>query len=120
MRLMKSSRIVILTAGRYAGRKAVIVKPYDEGTSDKAYGHALVVGIKDYPKQVTKSMGKKKIAKRSKIKPFVKIINYNHLLTTRFTIDLGLNNTKVNKDCFKDKKAKKLAKAEAKAKLEEK
>ncbi len=29
-------------------------------------------------------MGKKKIAKRSKIKAFVKVFNYNHLMPTRY------------------------------------
>jgi len=29
-------------------------------------------------------MGKKRIAKRSKVKPFVKIINYNHFMPTRY------------------------------------
>lgn len=29
-------------------------------------------------------MGKAKLEKRSKIKPFVKVINFNHILPTRF------------------------------------
>ncbi len=29
-------------------------------------------------------MAKKKIAKRSRVKPFVKLINYNHIMPTRF------------------------------------
>ena len=37
--------------GRYAGRKAVIVKNFDEGTSSRPYGHALVVGINNYPRK---------------------------------------------------------------------
>lgn len=38
--------------GRYAGKKAVIVKNYDEGTSSRPYGHALVCGIATYPRKV--------------------------------------------------------------------
>jgi len=30
------------------------------------------------------SMSKKKLARRSKVKPFVKVVNYNHILPTRF------------------------------------
>ena len=65
--------VVLVLSGRYAGRKAVVIKPNDEGTSDKPFGHALIAGVDQYPRKVTKKMGKKKIAKRSKIKPFLKV-----------------------------------------------
>lgn len=55
----------------------------DEGTSDKPYGHALIAGIDRYPRKVTRRMGKKKIEKRNKIKPFLKVLNYSHLMPTR-------------------------------------
>jgi len=32
---MKAGKVVLVLAGRYAGRKAVIVKPSDEGTTGK-------------------------------------------------------------------------------------
>lgn len=70
---MKQGKVVLVLAGRYAGRKAIIVKNYDDGTSDKQYGHALVAGIDRYPRKVHKRMGKAKLHKRSKIKPFVKV-----------------------------------------------
>ena len=70
---MKAGKVVLLLGGRYAGRKAVIVKPSDEGTSDKPFSHALVAGIDRYPRKVTKKMSKKKVAKRSKVKPFLKV-----------------------------------------------
>ena len=44
-KIMKAGKVVLLLGGRYAGRKAVIVKPSDEGTSDKPFSHALVAGI---------------------------------------------------------------------------
>ena len=39
-------------------------------------------------------MSQKKIERRSKVKPFVKIVNYNHLMPTRYTVaaDLDLKN----------------------------
>ena len=46
---------------------------YSLGTQDRAYGHALVAGIERYPRKVTKAMGKKKLTKRSRVKPFVKV-----------------------------------------------
>ncbi len=62
------TKVVIVTNGRYAGRKAVIVKNFDEGTPSRPYGHALVAGIATYPRKVTKRMPKKKLDKHSKIK----------------------------------------------------
>ena len=44
--------MVVLLTGRFAGRKAVIVKNYDEGTSARPYGHALVCGVSKYPRKV--------------------------------------------------------------------
>lgn len=74
VKFMKPGKVVIVLAGRYAGRKAIIVKQQDDGTQDRGYGHALVAGIDRYPRKVTKSMSKKKLTKRSKIKPFVKVV----------------------------------------------
>jgi large subunit ribosomal protein L27e len=81
---MKAGRVVILLAGRRAGKKAVIVKQYDEGKKGKTFGHALVAGVERCPLKVTKKMSVKRIEKRSKLKPFVKFVNYNHILPTRF------------------------------------
>lgn len=83
-KFIKSGKVVLVLNGRYAGKKAVIVKNYDDGSSDKPYGHALIAGVARYPLKVTKRMGKKRTAKRSKVKPFVKVVNYNHLMPTRF------------------------------------
>lgn len=70
---MKSGKVVLVLGGRYAGRKAIIVKTYDDGTADKQFGHALVAGVDRYPKKIIKKMGKAKMAKKSKIKPFIKV-----------------------------------------------
>lgn len=73
---LKTSKVVIVLSGRYAGKKAVIVQNYDQGTSEHSYGHALVAGIAKYPLKVTRKMNKKKIARRCRIKPFVKVSDY--------------------------------------------
>merc|ERR1711948_26309 len=36
--------------------------------------------------KVTKRMSKKKISKRTRVKPFIKYVNYNHLMPTRYTV----------------------------------
>ncbi|XP_064648147.1 large ribosomal subunit protein eL27-like [Lineus longissimus] len=118
-KFMKSGKVVLVLNGRYAGRKAVIVKNYDEGTSDKPYGHALVAGVDRYPRKVTKRMGKKKIKQRSKIKAFVKVFNFNHLMPTRYSVDVNLEKSLVNKDSFRDPALKRKARREVKGKLEE-
>lgn len=72
-KIMKPGKVVLVLGGRFAGRKAIIIRNYDDGTSDKPYGHALVAGVDRYPRKVTAKMSKKKVAKRSKIKSFVKV-----------------------------------------------
>ena len=38
---LKSGKVVVVLAGRYAGRKAVIVKTFDNGADGKKFGHCL-------------------------------------------------------------------------------
>ena len=37
----KSGKVVIMLAGRFAGRKAVVVKTTEEGSGDKRFGHCV-------------------------------------------------------------------------------
>ena len=62
-----------MLSGRFAGKKVVVIKQADEGTKERPYPHAIVAGVERYPKKVTRGMGAKKIAKRSKVKPFIKV-----------------------------------------------
>jgi large subunit ribosomal protein L27e len=64
---MKNGKVVIVLNGKYAGKKAVIVKNFDDGSKERAYPHAIIVGIDRYPRKITKNMGQKKVAKRSKV-----------------------------------------------------
>lgn len=41
---IKAGKMVIMTAGRFAGKKAIIIKASEEGNDSKKFGHAL--GIK--------------------------------------------------------------------------
>ena len=90
MGVIKSGKVVIVLQGRFAGRKAIVVKAYDEGTPEKKFAHAVVAGIDRYPRKVTRAMSKDKIAKRTKMKPFLKAVNYTHLMPTRYVVDLDL------------------------------
>lgn len=53
--------------------QVVVIKQYDEGTREHPFPHAIVAGIERAPLKVTKRMGAAKLAKRSKVKPFVKV-----------------------------------------------
>ncbi|KAL2740816.1 60S ribosomal protein L27 [Vespula squamosa] len=118
VKIMKSGKVVLVLSGRYAGRKAIVMRTFDDGTTDKQYGHAMVAGIDRYPRKVHKRMGKGKLHKRSKIKPFVKVLNYNHLMPTRYTVpELQLD--KVAPKDLKDPMKRKKARFQIRVKFEE-
>nr|ACO11360.1 60S ribosomal protein L27 [Caligus rogercresseyi] len=108
-KIMKSGKVVVVLSGRYAGRKAVIVRPTDEGNGEKPFGHALIAGVDRYPRKVTKRMSKKKVKQRSKIKPFLKVLNYNHMMPARYTVDTKFDKEAINKEVLKDPMKKKKA-----------
>jgi large subunit ribosomal protein L27e len=85
---IKPGKIVIVLNGRFAGRKAVVIRTSDEGSKDRKFGHALIAGVDRYPRKTTKAMGNKKVAKRQRVKPFVKYVNFNHIMPTRYNLDL--------------------------------
>ena len=66
-------QVAIVLQGRQAGKKVVIIKQLDDGTKERPYPHAIVAGIERYPKKVTRRMGAKRLEKRSKVKPFIKV-----------------------------------------------
>ena len=76
----------MILGGRYAGKKGIVVKTFDEGSRARNFGHCLVAGVDRAPLKVTKRMSKKKVTKRTRVKPFVKYVNYNHMMPTRYQI----------------------------------
>ncbi|XP_050640763.1 60S ribosomal protein L27-like [Macaca thibetana thibetana] len=118
-KFVKPGKVVLVLAGCYSGCKSIIVKNIDDGTSDRPYSHALVAGIDCYPRKLTAAMGKKKIAKRSKIKSFVKVYNHSHLMPTRYSVDIPLDRTVINKDVFRGPALKHKTQQEAKVEFEE-
>ncbi|MCJ1353269.1 MAG: hypothetical protein MMC33_003254 [Icmadophila ericetorum] len=113
MKFLKVGRVAIITRGRYAGKKA------NTGSKSHPFPHALVAGIERYPSTITRRMSKTRQTKRSKVKPFIKIINYNHLMPTRYTLELeGLKGVITN-DTFKEVSQREEAKKNVKKALEE-
>jgi len=112
-------QVAIVLQGRQAGKKVVVIKQLDEGTKERPYPHAVVAGIERYPRKVTKRMGAKTLAKRSKVKPFIKAINYSHLFPTRYQLELeGLKGT-VSTETFKEVSHREEAKKTVKKLFEE-
>ena len=97
----------------------VIIQPLDNGNKAHPFGHAVVAGIERYPEKITRRMSKARQEKRSKVKPFIKVINYNHLMPTRYTLELeGLKGT-ISADTFKEVSQREDAKKTVKKVLEE-
>eukprot|EP00293_Proteomonas_sulcata_P020195 CAMPEP_0184312172 /NCGR_PEP_ID=MMETSP1049-20130417/47643_1 /TAXON_ID=77928 /ORGANISM="Proteomonas sulcata, Strain CCMP704" /LENGTH=136 /DNA_ID=CAMNT_0026628113 /DNA_START=19 /DNA_END=429 /DNA_ORIENTATION=+ len=88
VKFLKSGKVVLLLQGRYAGKKGVIVKTFDDGVDGRKYGHCVVAGIARAPLKVKRGMSEKKIEKRSRVKPFIKTVNFNHLMPTRYAVDI--------------------------------
>jgi large subunit ribosomal protein L27e len=97
----------------------VIIQPIDNGNKPHPFGHAVVAGIERYPEKITRRMSKARQDKRSKIKPFVKVINYNHLMPTRYTLELEGLKGSINTDTFKEVSQREDAKKTVKKVLEE-
>eukprot|EP00178_Gracilaria_changii_P019423 TRINITY_DN56313_c0_g1_i1.p1 TRINITY_DN56313_c0_g1~~TRINITY_DN56313_c0_g1_i1.p1 ORF type:complete len:112 (-),score=12.25 TRINITY_DN56313_c0_g1_i1:138-473(-) len=86
-RIFKTGRVVICTSGRFAGKKAIVAKSYEDGTKKLRFPHLLVAGIARNPRNVKRRINKKKFTKRTGVKPFVKLVNQNHVMPTRFVVN---------------------------------
>ena len=99
--------------------QVVIIQPLDNGNKPHPFGHAVVAGIERYPSKITRRMSKARQEKRSKIKPFIKVINYNHLMPTRYTLELEGLKGSISADTFKEVSQREDAKKTVKKVLEE-
>ncbi|GAV64109.1 Ribosomal_L27e domain-containing protein [Cephalotus follicularis] len=118
VKFLKPNKAVVMLQGRFAGRKAVIIRSFDEGTRDRPYGHCLVAGISKYPSKVIRKDSAKKTAKKSRVKAFIKLVNYTHVMPTRYTLDVDLKEV-VTPDVLVSKDKKVTAAKETKKRLEE-
>ncbi|KAJ3685475.1 hypothetical protein LUZ61_014639 [Rhynchospora tenuis] len=118
VKFLKPNKAVIVLNGRYAGRKAVIVQVLEGGNRDRPYGHCLVAGLAKYPKKVIRKDSAKKTAKKSRVKAFLKVVNFTHLMPTRYTLDVDLKDV-VTADALSTRDKKIAACKETKKRLEE-
>lgn len=102
----KPGRIVVVTSGKFAGKKGIIVRSNYDQTKTKKYPHCLVLGLSKYPRRVTKKSLKKleertknleqklkegngnkeTLEKLKRFGVFVKTYNMNHILATRYKV----------------------------------
>ncbi len=73
----------------------------------------MIAGIDTYPLKVTKTMSQKKIKKRSRVKPFIKAVNFNHIMPTRYNVDIDVKSV-VNPSNLKKEDARIEARKEVK------
>ena len=111
--LSRQNKLTIFTL------QVVIVQPLDNGNKPHPFGHAVVAGMERYPAKITRRMSKARQEKRSKVKPFIKVINYNHLMPTRYTLELEGLKGAVTADTFKEVSQREDAKKTVKKVLEE-
>ena len=86
VKCLKPGKVVVILSGKYAGKKAVIVKVYEEGNGKYKFPHALVCGVARPPRKVTRRMNEKKVNKKTTMQVFTKVINLQHFMPTRFWI----------------------------------
>jgi len=101
----KIGRIILILNGRHAGKKGIIVE--NEIQSKNEFSNSLtVLGLKNIPKRVCRKKNNHG-GKTTKIKVFFKSINKNHILPTRYFVDLNQEQqiliNKVSNEFFKIK-----------------
>merc|ERR1712228_876560 len=52
-------------------------------------------------------------------RPFLKVVNYNHMMPTRYSVDISFDKTNINKELMKDPMKKKKARNMVRTKFEE-
>lgn len=101
----KPGRVVVVSNGRFAGKKGIIIRSNFEQTKTRKYPHCLVIGLTKPPRRVTKKWLKKqeelaarpvKMSKNGrrtkgprelkKLGVFTKTYNMNHIIATRYKI----------------------------------
>jgi ribosomal protein L14E/L6E/L27E len=102
----KPGRVVVVTNGKYSGKKGIIVRSNFEQTKTKRFPHCLVIGLTKYPRRVTKrslkkveertkrfeeklskgTIDKEVLEKLKRLGVFVKTYNMSHILATRYKV----------------------------------
>lgn len=82
--IFKPNMIVVLTKGRFAGRKAVVLKDMGDNT-------LLLAGINRIPTESPDYLPNWQKRRNEKFVTFIKKLNIKHALATRYKADVGLS-----------------------------
>ncbi|AAK39658.1 60S ribosomal protein L27 (nucleomorph) [Guillardia theta] len=83
--IYKTGRVVIVLSGKYAGKKAFVLKNSNiESLCEKKI---IILGIKKEMKKIKYNMSKRKIISNLRFKTFIKTINIKHVFPTRYVIE---------------------------------
>lgn len=81
--IFEENMVVILTKGRHASMKAVVMKVIDQD-------YIVVGGVAKVPTEVKEYMAEWQKRRAAKFITFVKKINVKHVIATRYTADLNM------------------------------
>lgn len=84
----KIGRIILILNGRHAGKKGIIVENRIQ-SKNLSFNSVIVLTIKSSPKKITRKKSETSTKKNSSIKIFFKALNKNHILPTRYFVDLN-------------------------------
>lgn len=83
VKFLKPGKVVIILSGKYAGKKAVVVKVNEAGDNKHKFPYAVVCGLARPPRKVTTKMSEKVVKRRTHMKVFTKVMNLQHFMPTR-------------------------------------
>ena len=83
----KNGRIILILNGKNAGKKGIVIE--NSSFSKNLFSnHVIILGMKNTPKKIKSKRIPACNLKKSRIKIFFKIMNKNHILPTRYFVDL--------------------------------
>merc|ERR1712216_422367 len=85
----KKGRIVIILNGRHAGKKAIVIKDKISSVNNSLSKNIGIIGIKNLPSKENRKKQSGTIGSKRGIKVFLKLMNKNHVLPTRYFVDLN-------------------------------
>ena len=88
-KILQPGRVVVILSGRFAGKKAVVTSVNLNKTEERKYGFVTVVGVERSPLKITRKMSEKHQQLRTSVKSFCKVINVNHVMPTKNTVDVA-------------------------------
>ena len=99
VKCLKPGKVVVILNGKYAGKKAVIVRVNETATDKHKFPHAIVCGVERAPRKVTRAMGEKRINKKLVNEELNRIKNlYNYQSKDYFKTTTSMSRVQENRE----------------------